>query len=68
MTQTSKESLDIALAVGTLFVMFVLVCACLRFRQMYVQHNYRELERRAEQRYALAAAMTEIVEVQNSRR
>jgi len=65
MTQTSN--IDIGITIGTMFALFVLICTCVRFSQMYSQYHYRELERRAEQRYALAAAMTEIVEVQNSR-
>lgn len=57
--EAPPNGVNIAIVVGAAFALLCLVVACVRLQQLCAAYRRRELERQAEQRFALAAAMTD---------
>jgi hypothetical protein len=55
----TPSALNAGLAVAAAVALLCTLLACLRLYNLCAAHRRRELERRAEQRFALAAAMSE---------
>jgi hypothetical protein len=57
--EAPPNGVNIAIVIGAAFAVLCLVVSCVRLQHLCAAYRRRELERRAEQRFALAAAMTD---------